>query len=159
MDSGLIPQRINKVINTKFQFLTQGISRVENASGMKYPPYYVEPRLIVSTSPVERGQFGIMFARTIPIVLEDELTIVVQITAPLILFGRVGTIHAILAHEFLHYLHLIRKIIKMDVLSDEISPSLFEQSYVDLSRLIQEKIVFKNDPFLVRLLSRKFTSG
>ena len=38
--------------------------------------------------------------------------VVIQISAPLIAYGLKGTIHAILAHEFLHFLELIRKIEK-----------------------------------------------
>lgn len=159
MDSGLLPQKIYELINDRFHFVTQGISRVEKATGIKYPPYYIEPKLVVSTSAVESGQFGILFARTIPVILNDQLTTVVQLTAPLIAYALMGTIHAILAHEFLHYLHLMRKIIKMDILSDEISPSLLKEWYTDNSHVLQEKVVFKRDPYLVRHLITKFSTG
>ena len=158
-DSGQLPTKVYRLINDRFHLVTQGISRVERATGIRYPLYYIEPNLVVSTSAIESGQFGILFARTIPIVVNNDLRIVVQITAPLITCGYLGSIHAILAHEFLHYLQLMSKIIKMDVLSDEISRSLFEQKYVDHSRLIQEKVVFKNDPTLIRHLLSRFSTG
>jgi hypothetical protein len=70
-----------------------------------------------------------------------------------------GTIQAILAHEFLHYLDLMRKIIRMDIISDEISPSLFEESYMDKSHMIPEKVVFKKDAYIIRQLLTKFSAG
>jgi hypothetical protein len=158
-DSGLLPTRVYKLINDRFHLVTQGILRVERATGIKYPLYYVEPNLVVSTSETETGQFGIFFARTIPMVLDNHLTIVIQVTAPLVIYGLLGTIHAILAHEFIHYLQLMSKIIKMEILSDEISRSLFEQKYADHTRLLQEKVVFQSDPTLIRHILRKFPVG
>ncbi len=150
-DSGLLPQKVYNLINDRFHFVTQGISRVEMATGIKYPLYYIEPKLVISTSEVEAGQFAILFARTIPVILNGQLTTVVQLTAPLITYALMGTIHAILAHEFLHYLHLI--------ISDEVSSSLFEEWYIDHSHMIREKVVFKRDPYLVRHLLSKFSAG
>ena len=158
-DSGLLPQKVYDLLNDRFHFVAQGISRVEKATGIKYPLYYIEPKLVISTSEVESGQFAILFARTIPVILNGQLTTVVQLTAPLITYALMGTIHAILAHEFLHYLHLMRKMIKMDIISDEVSSSLFEEWYIDHSHMIQEKVVFKRDPYLVRHLLSKFSTG
>jgi hypothetical protein len=158
-DSGLLPQKVYNLINDRFHFVTQGISRVEMATGIKYPLYYIEPKLVISTSEVESGQFAILFARTIPVILNGQLTTVVQLTAPLITYALMGTIHAILAHEFLHYLHLMRKMIKMDIISDEVSSSLFEEWYIDHSHMMLEKVVFKRDPYLVRHLLSKFSAG
>jgi hypothetical protein len=45
--------------------------------------------------------------------------VVVQITAPLISYGLKGTIHAILAHEFMHYLELVSRVVNMKVISDQ----------------------------------------
>src|SRR5579885_1100991 len=102
--SGQLPQRIYDLVVKRFPLVVEGIKRVEEASKLKYPYYYVEPSLVISTSAVEFTQLGILFARTIPIVGDDNLLhVVVQITAPLIAFGLKGTIHAILAHEFMHY--------------------------------------------------------
>jgi hypothetical protein len=146
-------------MNDRIHFVTRGVSRIEKATGINFPLYYVEPKLIVSTSSVESGQFGILFARTIPVVLNDQLRIIVQLTAPLISYALMGTIQAILAHEFLHYLHLMKKIIRMDIISDEISPSLFEESYMDHSHMIPEKVVFKKDAYIIRQLLTKFSTG
>lgn len=158
-DSGQLPTRVYRLINNRFHLVTQGISRIERATGITYPLYYIEPSLIISTSAVESGQFGILFARTIPLVVDNDLRIVIQITAPLITCGHLGSIHAILAHEFLHYLKLMSKIMKMDVLSDEISRTFFEQKYMDHSQIIHEKVVFKNDPTLIHHLLSRFSTG
>ena len=95
-----------------------GINRIEKASGIRYPVAYVEPSIVLSSPSSNSYEFGILFARTIPIAFEDQFRVVIQITAPLVAYGLKGTIHAILAHEFLHYLELMRKISKMDLLSD-----------------------------------------
>ena len=78
--------------------------------------------------------------------VDDKFQVVIQISAPLIAYGLRGTIHAILAHEFLHFIELIRKISKMDLLSDEISGNLFENVYADETRLFES---FTNAPVSV----------
>jgi hypothetical protein len=89
---------------------------------------------------------------------EERFQVVIQISAPLVAYGLKGTIHAILAHEFLHYLELIRKISKMDLLSDEISGNLFENVYADETRLFESRAVFK-DRTLLNHITKKFPSG
>ena len=69
-----------------------------------------------------------------------------------------GTIHAILAHEFLHYLELMRKVSQMDILSDEISGNLFENVYADSTRLFESRVVF-NDKTLLSHITKKFPAG
>ncbi len=155
----LIPQNVYKRIVTRFKFVKEGVKRIEKASGIKYPEYYVEPSIVLSTSPLEMEQLGVLFARTIPLVTEDNrLNIIVQLTAPLIAFGIRGTIHAILAHEFLHYLELMGRMVKMDIVSDELSGTLFEGRYADLTRLFEPKSVFK-DKSLISLITKKFPEG
>jgi hypothetical protein len=137
----------------RFPLVIEGIKRVEEASGLNYPYYYAEPNLVISTSAVEFTDIGILFARTIPVVdAHKQLHVVVQITAPLISYGLKGTIHAILAHEFMHYL-------EMKVISDEVSSTLFEGTYADATRLVEERAVFKSDPGLIRHITTRFPEG
>ena len=158
--AGQIPQKIYDLVIERFPLVSEGIKRVEEASGLKYPYFYVEPSLVVSTSAVEFTQMGILFARTIPVVGEDNLLrVVVQVTAPLITYGLKGTIHAILAHEFMHYLELVSRIVKMKVISDEVSGTLFEGTYADAGRLLEERAVFKSDPTLIRHITTRFPEG
>ena len=158
--AGQIAQKGYDLIIKRFPLVTEGIKRVEEASGLKYPYYYVEPNLVVSTSAVEFTQMGILFARTIPVVGEDnQLRVVVQITAPLIAYGLKGTIHAILAHEFMHYLELVGRIVKMKVISDEVSGTLFEGTYADAGRLLEERAVFKSDSTLIKHITTRFPEG
>ena len=89
---------------------------------------------------------------------EEKFQVVIQISAPLIAYGLKGTIHAILAHEFLHFLELIRKISKMELLSDELSGNLFENVYSDETRLFEPRAVFK-DRTLLTHITKKFPSG
>jgi hypothetical protein len=160
LNSGQLPKKTYDLILDRYEIVTNGIRRIENAARLKYPYYYVEPNLVISMSQVEFSQFGIFFARTIPVVNEQrQLNIVIQLTAPLIAFGLRGSIHAILAHEFIHYLNLVSRIMRMDVISDSISSTLFEERYGDSSRLMEPKSVFKSDRTLIDHLTRKFPEG
>lgn len=154
---GIIPTDVFELIMKRFPLAVEGINRIEKASGIRYPVAYVEPSLVVSSTQ-NSYDFGILFARTIPITFDEKFQVVIQITAPLIAYGLKGTIHAILAHEFLHYLELIRKISKMDLLSDEISGNLFENVFADETRLIEPRVVFK-DRTLLEHITKRFPSG
>ncbi len=163
VEDARLANRITKGVYSKilarFKFVQEGVARVEKASGIKYPDYYVEPSIILSTSTLEMGQMGVLFARTVPVVGGDNrLRIIVQLTGPLVAFGIKGTLHAILAHEFLHYLELVGRMVKMDTLSDEVSGTLFEGTYSDLTRLFDARRVFI-DRSLLRLITKKFPEG
>jgi hypothetical protein len=156
--NGLIPDKIHSLIVKRFAVALSGIQRIEKASGINFPLAYVEPSVIVSHPSAGSFDYGILFARTIPIVTNDKLNVIIQITAPLVAYGLKGTIHAILAHEFLHYLELIRKISKMDIVSDELSGNLFESSYSDSTRLSEPRAVF-DDKTLLLHITKKFPEG
>ncbi|MGD2107001.1 MAG: hypothetical protein PVH93_05270 [Nitrosopumilaceae archaeon] len=156
--SGLIPDDIFELVMKRFPITVSGINRIEKASGIRYPVAYVEPSIVLSSPSSNSYEFGILFARTIPVAFEDQFRVVIQITAPLVAYGLKGTIHAILAHEFLHYLELMRKISKMDLLSDEISSNLFENVYADETRLFEPRAVFK-DRTLLNHITKRFPAG
>lgn len=156
--SGLIPDEVFELVMKRFPITVSGINRIEKASGIRFPIAYVEPSVVLSSPNSNSYEFGILFARTIPIAFEDRFRVVIQITAPLVAYGLKGTIHAILAHEFLHYLELMRKISKMDLLSDEISGNLFENVYADETRLFEPRAVFK-DRTLLDHITKRFPAG
>jgi len=153
---GILPDDIFNLIKKRFPLAVTGINRIENASGINYPVAYVDPSIVLSSS--SSYDYGILFARTIPLIFENQLQVVIQISSPLIAYGLKGTIHAILAHEFLHYLDLIRKVSKMELLSDEISGNLFENVYADSTRLFEPRAVF-NDRTLLLHITKKFPAG
>ena len=157
-EKGVIPEDVYQLIVKRFPITVEGINRIEKASGIRYPIAYVEPSLVVSSTSSSSYEYGILFARTIPVMFEEKFQVVIQISAPLVAYGLKGSIHAILAHEFLHYLELIRKISKMELLSDEISGNLFENIYGDETRLFEPKAVFK-DRTLLHHITKKFPSG
>ncbi len=152
----ILPPKITSLIKKRFPIVISGISRIEKASGINYPIAYVEPSVVTTSS--TSLDYGILFARTIPTILQNTLQVVIQISAPLVAYGLKGTIHAILAHEFLHYLELIRKISKMDILSEEISGNLFENVFADSTRLFESRVVF-NDKTLLSHITKKFPAG
>ena len=155
---GILPEKEYSLITKRFPIVISGITRIEKASGVNFPIAYVEPSIAISSSSPNSFEFGLLFARTIPIVAKNTLQVVIQISAPLVAYGLKGTIHAILAHEFLHYLELIRKISKMELLSVEISVNLFENVYADNERLFEPRAVF-NDNTLLSHITKKFPAG
>ena len=127
---GLIPDDVFDLTLKRFPITVAGIDRIEKASGIQYPVAYVEPSLVISSSDPNSYEFGILFARTIPVMFEEKFQVVIQISAPLIAYGLKGTIHAILAHEFLHFLELLRKISKMILLWERITLFLYRRVVV-----------------------------
>lgn len=152
---GKIPKPLAKKVHSRLKYLVGAVQRVEKASGLSYPPYYVEPALPVSRSGVEFGQMGVLYARVIPTTATGSLTILVQFTAALLAFGSKGTIEAVAAHEFTHYVDLVRRLSRTDVLSDERSSTLFEAAYADSEKTVPPKLLFTDKP-LVGLVNRKF---
>ena len=155
---GIIPDDVYDLTVERFPITVAGINRIEKASGIKFPIAYVEPSLVISSPDPNSYEYGILFARTIPVMFEEKFQVVIQISAPLVAYGLKGTIHAILAHEFLHFLELIRKISKMELLSDEISGNLFENVYSDETRLFEPRVVL-NDRTLLNHITKKFPAG
>ncbi|MBI2937663.1 MAG: hypothetical protein HYY22_05600 [Thaumarchaeota archaeon] len=154
-----LPKSMVKKIKSRVKYVKEGVSRVEEASGLTYPPYYVEPTLLVATSGVEVEQVGALYARVIPVVEPAAgVQIVVQLSAPLVAFGLKGTIEAVLAHEFMHYVELVRKFTSFDLLSDEAAGTLHESLYADYERLYNPKWLY-SDKGLVKLIEKKFGDG
>ena len=156
--NGILPEKEYSLIVKRFPIIVSGITRIEKASGVNFPIAYVEPSVTMSSSSRNSFEYGILFARTIPIVAKNTLHVVIQVSAPLVAYGLKGTIHAILAHEFLHYLELMRKISNMELISDEISANLFENVYADSDRLFEPRAVF-TDRTLLSHITKKFPSG
>ncbi len=156
-ENGVIPESTYELIQKRFHLVSDGIMRIEKASSIKYPTMYVEPSILISGS-TNSLDVGILYARTIPLIVHDSIHVVIQISAPLVAYGLKGTIHAILAHEFLHYLELVTRLSKTELLSDEISSNLFENVYSDNTRLLEPRSVF-NDNTLISHITKKFPSG
>jgi hypothetical protein len=156
-ENGVIPEPIYELIQKRFHLVSDGIMRIEKASSIKYPIMYVEPSILISGN-ANSLDVGILYARTIPLLVHNSIHVVIQISAPLIAYGLKGTIHAILAHEFLHYLELVTRLSQAELLSDEISSNLFENVYSDNTRLLEPRSVF-NDNTLLSHITKKFPSG
>ena len=156
-ENGIIPGSIYNLIQKRFHLVIDGIKRIENASSINFPITYVDPSIIVSGN-TNSLDVGLLYARTIPLVSNNSIHVVIQISAPLVAFGLKGTIHAILAHEFLHYLELVNRLSHSELISDEISSNLFENVYSDNTRLLEPRSVF-NDNTLLSHITKRFPSG
>jgi hypothetical protein len=150
-----LPRALAKKVRLKMRLVQGGVARVEKASSLRYPPYYIEPVLPVSRGGGEYGQMGVLFARVMPTTVTGSLVILVQFTAALVAFATKGTIEAVAAHEFTHYVDLVRKLSTMNVASDEVASTLYEASFADAERTVPPKLLF-SDKTLVALVSRKF---
>jgi len=155
--ANLLPKNQFDLINNRFSLVLEGIARIEKASGIRFPIAYVEPSVVLSSTQ-NSFDFGILFARTIPVFSNNSVQIIIQISGPLIAYGLKGTIHAILAHEFLHYLELTSRLSKMNIVSDELSSNLFENVYSDNTRLFEPQTVF-DDKTLLQHITKRFPSG
>jgi hypothetical protein len=155
--NGVLSDKIHSLIVKRFEIVLEGVGRIEKASGINFPLAYVEPSIVIS-QPAGSFDYGILFARTLPVIANEKVKIIIQITAPLVAYGLKGTIHAILAHEFLHYLELIKRMSKIEMVSDEISGNLFESMYADTTRLFEPRSVF-DDRTLLLHITKKFPEG
>jgi len=160
-----IPKSIFNKIIKRMQYVEEGAKRIELISGIKYPQYYIEPILPIEKTSLEVGKTGILFARTIPTTItipnttRQSIAIIVQLSAALIAFGNKGTIHGILAHEFLHYIEHVRRFTTKNIISDEIANTIFESQYADAERLYSPNLIFKDKskgPALIKLMRKKF---
>jgi hypothetical protein len=150
-----VPRTLAKKVRLRMHLVQGAVARVERASGLHYPPYYIEPVLPVSKGGGEYGQMGVLFARVIPTTVTGTLVILVQFTAALVAFATKGTIEAVAAHEFTHYIDLVRRLSATSVTTDEVATTLYEASFADAERTVPPKLLF-TDRALVTLLSRKF---
>lgn len=151
----LIPLALIKKIRARMNYVDEGVRRVEKAAGVSYPPHYIEPFLTIASSELERGQIGIMYARTLPIEVQGSIEIWIQISATLVALGSKSTIHSILAHEFLHYIDLVKRFTNRDLISQNLTSTMFEGGYVDVQELFPMESIFYNGP-LIRLVKKKF---
>ncbi|HEY0580169.1 MAG TPA: hypothetical protein VGC75_05630, partial [Candidatus Nitrosocosmicus sp.] len=115
----IINEHIFNLILKRKPLIEDGISKVQQLTDIEYPQYFIEPSLLIATSPLEYEQFSIIYARTIPICnQENKIQIFIQLFTPLVIYGLRGTINSVIAHEFLHYLDILNKIINLEITSD-----------------------------------------
>ena len=160
LEDKLIDDHIFNSISKRKTIVEDGIDRIKKLTEIEFPQYFIEPSLLIATSPSEFEQFSIIYARTIPICSrENKIEIFIQLFAPLIIYGLRGTIHSVIAHEFLHYLDLLNKIINVDITSDTQNSTLFENIFSDNEKLFNYNRVFKKDKYLTKIISNKFEFG
>ena len=157
-NSQFLDKRTKKSITTKIKNVEAAIKDVEAYSGITYPPYYVEPVLIVTEASDNVGGMGVMYARTIPVEANGAVQIVVELSAPLVLFSTKKTLRLVLGHEMLHYVELVRNFTRMDVVSQITSSSMYEERHTDYSRAVDPSKVFSSKT-LVRDLKKRTSAG
>ncbi len=157
--SDSIDKRTKNRITAKMKGLSECVQKIEDASGIKYPFYYVEPLLtLVPSTGSFTDDFGVLYARTIPLESDGRMAVIVQLSAPLVLYANKSTLKLVLAHEFLHYIELVKRFSSMNIVSQITSSSVFEETYTDAERTVDPSLVFKDKKF-VRDLLRKTSAG
>lgn len=156
--SSLLDKKTKRSVAAKIKNVYEAIQTIEQMTGVKYPIFYIEPVLTVSSSNGPAETLGVMYARTIPIQVKQGVAIVVELTAPLILYATKATLRIVLAHEFLHYVALVRSFSRMDVTTQITADTLFEERYADSSRAVDPSIVFGNKRF-AKALAKKTGAG
>jgi hypothetical protein len=154
--SEAIDKRTKKSIGLKIKKLSEVIAQVEQDSGLRYPSYYVDPVLTVVPSVANDDVDGLtaLYARTIPVQVQDRVQIVVEFAAPLLLYATKATLHLVVSHELLHYIELVKNFTSMDIVSDLSSSSVYEERFTDSSRAVRASFVFKNKRFAKKLEKR-----
>lgn len=159
-ENKIIGEKTFNLILKRKTIIDNEINKIHRLTNIEYPQYFIEPSLLIATSPLEYEQFSIMYARTIPICnRENKIEIFIQLFTPLVIYGLRGTIRSVLAHEFLHYLDILNKIINLEVISDTLNNTLFENIYTDNEKLFDHNKVFKKDRYLTKIISKKFENG
>jgi hypothetical protein len=149
---GSLPERVFTRLRARLPILMDAVSGVEAASGLTYPPYYLSPTLTLAQG---LDGLAILYSRTIPLDSGGRLTILVEFSTPLLLYGTKATIEAVAAHEFLHYVDLVDRFTKMRVSGEPPTAHTFEASYQDLGALADPQLILR-DRRLTRLLKTKF---
>lgn len=152
----LFDKRFLSSLSRKVLTLESCVREVEEASNLKFPEYYVEPILPIYTG--GSGEIAVYYARTLPYSGPSGLDIVVQVSAALLYYGSRPSIKTILAHELLHYLDLVRRMSRFEIISDEVTASTFEAMYSDLEKTMKPEYVYL-DKKIVNIIRRKFSDG
>jgi hypothetical protein len=156
----IIDDKIFNLIIKRKALIEEGIYRIQRLTEIEYPQYFIEPSLLIATSPLEHEQFSIIYARTIPICNKDnEIEVFIQLFAPLVIYALKSTIHSVIAHEFLHYLDILNKIINLEITSNTSNDTLFENIFTDNEKLFNHARVFKKDKYLTKMITKKFENG
>lgn len=153
----LISKKLQEKIKKKMKVVKEGIKLIETTTGIRYPKYYIEPSLTLSESRAEFGEIAILYSRTIPFRVDNQIEIRIELTAALISLGLKTTIIGVLAHEFMHYVELIRRFSRLDI-TREISTTITESLYIDQEELYDAKKLF-NDKKLIKIIEKKFRDG
>lgn len=154
-----LDKKTKKKITVRLKMVKDAISQIEKMTGISYPDFYVDPILTLSVSPDDYGGIGILYARTIPIESEGMVKVLVQVSAALLLSGTKTTFKLILAHEFLHYVELVRQFTSGSLSSDTSPSYLFEERYKDAERAVDPQTLFPKQRKLAGDLSRMFQGG
>ena len=158
LKTGKLPPAVFSKIEERLPVLEESIAKVEKAASLSYPPYYIQPLLILVRTPAEVGVTGIYYARNVPVAVNGRLHLLIEFTAPLVLYASKRTVLAVVAHEFTHYLELMRRFTERPN-SVPAASTMFEATYRDMMEAVPPAKIFGRFKSLSSLIDAKFEEG
>jgi hypothetical protein len=92
------------------------------------------------------------------VAFNDRLHLLIEFTAPLVLYASKKTMLAVAAHEFTHYLELIRRFTELPISAPSAS-TMFEATYRDMEESMPAQKIFGRFKSLSTLIDAKFEDG
>jgi hypothetical protein len=154
-----LSEGMKKKITAKIGSVYEVVTEIETMTRISFPAYYIDPVLLVSIASESSGEIGILYARTIPAEVNGKISILIQLSAPLVLYASKSILRLVMAHEFLHYLELVSQFSTGKLLSELSPSSFFEETYEDATRAIDPAKVFPRKKKLTKDLRTEFQGG
>jgi hypothetical protein len=156
--SGSLPPQVCERIAERMETLEEAVKKLEKAAGLSYPPHYIQPLLILVRSAAEVGETGVYYARNVPVAFNGRLRLLVEFTAPFVLYASQKTMLAVVAHEFTHYIELTRRLSEQPLSSPSAS-TMFEATYRDMEEAVPPQKLFGRFKSLSTLIDARFEGG
>lgn len=135
--------------------LEKRMRKVEEASGLPYPPVRVTPEVKVLIH--ECGVAGVVHGNPSFVKVGDRIVPIVEVTLPLLLYADGEILTGVLAHEFLHYIYLAERCVKMDyfALGQPFGGTVLGRITFDEAQVAPPEKVYRNR-YIVGLLRKRF---
>lgn len=104
--NGKISDEMLKSAYGRLLVLERAITDVEKASGIGYPPVFIEPVLKKVSYPTQDISYTVIYASWNLRDLEGGIKLCVDISLPFLLYAPDEVLRACVAHEFLHYIFI-----------------------------------------------------
>ena len=159
LKKGMLSKNLVDKLVTRAQVASAIVSRIQSASGAKYPYWFASPYVLIMDDSAQMQQ-AILYSRLVPIIADDgKLNITIEITGPLLLYASKDTLLAAMAHEFSHYVDFSQRINDFRVQTAETSYTIHESLYTDEEALFDPSKIFGRHRSIIKSIDKKFQNG